>query len=655
MKRPAKNIEADFLGDLEPLSPRRNPAETDRRGISLRWFGGSVLTGLASVFLMGGALYAALDGRQNLAVPAQAYQRLSTEPAPDSARTEKSDRPVKTTASFDPANDDGKVFMVPTVSREGEQDVVKLKPFLYVSLPLAAIPRREFDYPRFDPLAIFSESGKPEPIAVSADQIYGADVEGEIALRLDPFPLGDPRITIIQRKTTSDIEAIVRNTAPTLDVGGTALTSVPYFDAARFSAEDSDVLSTPGLSITAENVSVASRVDEDSYAGIRYEERKARVKSELPIALVLQGEGMTQDDSIAFANAIASDLSSENFLGDDQLLLTFEVDPADGANTETLERVSVFRNARHMVTVVRKDNGLLAYAPPPDTALEAEERGPKPPALLAKNQLPNVYNAVYRAVLNEGISVETASDLVRIIAFDVDFRGTITAADTLDLFLSLEEGSNGPTDKAEILFAGLSLGDVNRQYYRFPDPETGVIDYYDETGKSAKQFLLRQPVPNGRFNNGFGMRRHPVTRVMKMHWGVDFSAPRGSPILAAGNGVVEKAGWAGGSGKRTIIRHTNGYETYYLHQSSFAKGIHPGVRVRQGQVIGYVGSTGLSTGPHLHYEVSVNGNKVNPLKIKLPRGKVFRGEELAAFEAERERIDALVAERRLAGASFASN
>ena len=127
MKRPAKNIEADFLGDLEPLSPRRNPAETDRRGISLRWFGGSVLTGLASVFLMGGALYAALDGRQNLAVPAQAYQRLSTEPAPDSARTEKSDRPVKTTASFDPANDDGKVFMVPTVSREGEQDAMILR------------------------------------------------------------------------------------------------------------------------------------------------------------------------------------------------------------------------------------------------------------------------------------------------------------------------------------------------------------------------------------------------------------------------------------------------------------------------------------------------------------------------------------------------
>jgi len=281
--------------------------------------------------------------------------------------------------------------------------------------------------------------------------------------------------------------------------------------------------------------------------------------------------------------------------------------------------------------------------------------GPKPPVLVARNKLPNIYNAVYRTALNEGLDLETVNRLIRIIAFDVDFRSQITSQDRLELFLSLEEGQNALTEDAEILYAGITLGDITRQYYRFGDPETGTVDYYDETGKSAKQFLLRQPVPNGVFRSPFGMRRHPVTRVRKMHWGVDFSAPRGTPILAAGNGVVEKAGWAGGSGKRTIIRHANGYETYYLHQTSFAKGIAPGVRVRQGQVIGYVGSTGLSTGPHLHYEVSVNGNKVNPMKIKLPRGKVFRGEELVAFETERNRIDTLLDERRIAGTQFAGN
>lgn len=650
-----KNIEADFLGDAEPLQARRTPAESDRRGISFRWFGGSIMTGLASVSLMGGALYTALDGRENLAIPAQAYEKEDPENGTGAARIEKSGRPYLT-AALPETPEPGKVFMVPTVTREGDQDVVKLKPFMHLDLPLAAVPRREVDYPRFDPLAIFSENGKAEPIAYTAEQIYGADVEGEISLKIEPYPLGDPNISVVSRQTSEDIESIVRNTAPTLDVGGTALTSVPYFDAARFSAEDSSVLSTPGLTITAENVSVISRVDPEAYPGMRYLERKAAVKSELPIALVLQGEGLGESEAIEFANAIAANLASENFLGGDRLMMSFLAMPEKDGGGQSLARISVYRDGRHMVSVVRKKSGALAYAAPPDTAPgETGSKGPKPPVLLARNKLPNIYNAVYRAALNEGLDVETVNRLIRIIAFDVDFRTQITTQDRLELFLSLEEGQNALTENAEILYAGVTLGDITRQYYRFGDPETGAVDYYDETGKSAKQFLLRQPVPNGVFRSPYGMRRHPITRVRKMHWGVDWSAPRGTPILAAGNGIVEKAGWAGGSGKRTILRHANGYETYYLHQTSFAKGIKPGVRVRQGQVIGYVGSTGLSTGPHLHYEVHVNNNRVNPMKIKLPRGKVFRGEELVAFENERNRIDALLEERRLAGAQFAGN
>jgi len=181
-----------------------------------------------------------------------------------------------------------------------------------------------------------------------------------------------------------------------------------------------------------------------------------------------------------------------------------------------------------------------------------------------------------------------------------------------------------------------------RRYYRHRDEDTGQIDFYDETGKSAKKFLLRQPVPNARFRSAFGMRWHPILKYKKMHWGVDLAAPRGTPILAAGNGVIKKAGWAPGVGIRTILRHANGYQTSYAHQNAIAKGIAPGVKVRQGQIIGYVGSTGLSTGPHLHYEVSVNNNRVDPMRIRLPKGRVLKDAELAAFEAERDRIDELV-------------
>lgn len=170
----------------------------------------------------------------------------------------------------------------------------------------------------------------------------------------------------------------------------------------------------------------------------------------------------------------------------------------------------------------------------------------------------------------------------------------------------------------------------------------GSADYFDENGRSARQFLLRNPVPNGEFRSGFGMRRHPILGYLKMHTGVDWRAPTGTPIIASGNGIVEKAGWAGGYGKQTIIRHTNGYETSYSHQSRIAGNVVPGARVRQGQVIGYVGTTGLSTGAHLHYELIVNGTKVDAMRVRLPNGRALKGAELAAFKRERQRIEALL-------------
>jgi murein DD-endopeptidase MepM/ murein hydrolase activator NlpD len=211
----------------------------------------------------------------------------------------------------------------------------------------------------------------------------------------------------------------------------------------------------------------------------------------------------------------------------------------------------------------------------------------------------------------------------------------------MSVFVSLDETTTKPTDNSEILYAAIKLGSVTRKFYRFRDPDSGAVDYYDENGKSVKKFLLRKPVPNGRFTSPFGMRYHPILKTRTMHWGIDWGAPRGTPIIAAGDGVVEKAGWGKGSGRETIIRHANGYETAYFHQSRIA--VKKGQRVRQGQIIGYVGSTGLSTGPHLHYEVHVNGNRVDPMRIRLPKGKELDGQNLKTFIAERERIDDLLA------------
>lgn len=187
--------------------------------------------------------------------------------------------------------------------------------------------------------------------------------------------------------------------------------------------------------------------------------------------------------------------------------------------------------------------------------------------------------------------------------------------------------------------------------YRFQGDD-GLVDYFDEQGRSLKKFLVRKPIANGILRSGFGSRRHPILGYTKMHTGTDWSERIGTPIFAAGNGTVIKAEWDSGYGRRVEIQHTNGYVTAYSHQSRFANGIAPGARVRQGQVIGYVGNTGLSTGPHLHYEVIVNGHFVDPMKVRLPRGRELEGRQLVDFKRQREQVEGLL-ERTARAGSFA--
>jgi murein DD-endopeptidase MepM/ murein hydrolase activator NlpD len=189
------------------------------------------------------------------------------------------------------------------------------------------------------------------------------------------------------------------------------------------------------------------------------------------------------------------------------------------------------------------------------------------------------------------------------------------------------------------MFAALITGGETRKYYRFQTHDDGIVDYYDETGKSAKKFLTRKPVADGILRSGFGGRNHPLLGYYKLHTGVDWAAPLGTPIYASGNGTVDKVGWESGYGKYIRLRHANGYETAYGHMTAFARSIQSGARVRQGQVIGYVGSTGLSTGPHVHYEILLNGRFVDPLRVRLPRGRALEGLLLANFEKERDRFE----------------
>jgi murein DD-endopeptidase MepM/ murein hydrolase activator NlpD len=235
----------------------------------------------------------------------------------------------------------------------------------------------------------------------------------------------------------------------------------------------------------------------------------------------------------------------------------------------------------------------------------------------------------------------------------VDFQRRVRPGDSFEVFYSAEEETGGTPTRDDILYAALTVNGETRRYFRFRTEDDGLTDFFDERGRSAKKFLMRTPINGGAFRSGFGFRRHPLLGYTRMHTGVDWSAPTGTPIMAAGAGTVIKAEWVAGYGRRVEVQHSNGYVTSYSHMSGFGRNIQRGTRVTQGQVIGFLGSSGLSTGPHLHYEVAVNGSYVDPMRIRVPRGRVLEGRMLAEFERERLRVEQMI--RRALPSQIARN
>ncbi len=257
-----------------------------------------------------------------------------------------------------------------------------------------------------------------------------------------------------------------------------------------------------------------------------------------------------------------------------------------------------------------------------------------------------ILQSLYKAATDENIPANTIIEFARIYGFQVDFQRDIRKQDKFQIMyeIFLNE-KNEIVETGEILFANLKLsGQDNSLYYFDKDGSEG---HYDKNGKSIKKALMKTPINGARLSSPFGMRKHPIDGFNKMHRGTDFAAPMGTPIMASGDGVVKKAGWCGGGGNCVKIKHNSTYQTIYAHMSKFARGIKTGVRVKQGQTIGYVGSTGKSTGPHLHYEVLVNGKKVNSQKLKLPSGKILKGKERKNFETKKIKLDVLKSEKIL--------
>lgn len=626
------------LGNDAPIlaDGRRAP---DRREISMRWLSGTFLTGITSSILMGVALFAALDGRQQLAIPAEAY--ASVPDAHDGDGVTRGKRLLGANIVAMPT--DRKVMDVATVVHEGSKEIIRRQPFSHVKMQLAANHVTTEDYPSFNPLTIFStgEKGGDDDAPVNrTGLIYGSQVDTDVSLQSIPFPSTRGSYTYAPGMSLDEVEENVRTNGSLLTAGNSQVSGLAYVDPRRFDNED-DHLDTTNLvsaRVVEENMTV-SEPEPVTPKTRDYADDVIPVRQDQTIVAAMTAVGYPK----AQATELAGSLS--DYLGSDRLSQgeVLRIGLIQEGEMVQIVRASIYKRGSHQMTIALDDRGRFIEGQEPmkldavDTAFDDSA-----PPMIAGRELPRIYDGIFRAALSYGMTSDMTSLLVKLLASNVDLQAQLRPTDTIEAFFSVADQSGQATANSELLYVNAKFGDNSTRFYRFLNTDDNSVDYFDQDGKSIRQFLLRNPVPNGRFTSGFGMRRHPILGRSIMHTGSDWAAPRGTPIIAAGNGVVEKAGWAGTYGNQTMIRHGNGYVSSYNHQSAIAKGVREGARVTQGQVIGYVGTTGQSTGAHLHYELIVNGAKVDPLKVRLPGGKSLDGKALARFEQERKRIDNLL-------------
>lgn len=360
------------------------------------------------------------------------------------------------------------------------------------------------------------------------------------------------------------------------------------------------------------------------------EERRVTVRRGDTLMKVLRRAGAGRGEAHASITAIGTVFNPRRLKVGQKLTAAFR--RAAPGKAGELASVTVEVDSEHSVTASRTENGFDV------------RKTVRPLDSILVRGAGRIDDSLFVSARRAGVPARIVMDVIHMFSWDVDFQRQIRRGDRFEiLFERFEDGDGRPVKDGGILFASLSLSGADLPLYRFAAGD-GAVDYYDPKGRSARKALMKTPVDGARLSSGYGKRRHPILGYTTMHRGVDFAAPSGTPIMAAGDGVVERASRYGAYGNYVRIRHNRTYKTAYAHLKSYARGVRPGKRVRQGQTIGYVGSTGRSTGPHLHYEVIRNGKRMNPLRLKLPTGKVLKGRDLARFLDHKATIDVALAE-----------
>ena len=398
-------------------------------------------------------------------------------------------------------------------------------------------------------------------------------------------------------------------------------------------AWNAGLFSGAATAAAAENAAMreaaARRAEELAFTEVylRHETKEMRVANGETLAGLLTRAGASSSDASAALNSIADVYNPRRLRPGQAISLYFQRDEGEAQ----LTGVAFRSEPGASVTANRTTAG----------GFEAREVQMPLTFEIARIAAP-VDTSLYSSALALGATDREVAALADAFSYDVDFQRDVRPGDDFELVFERFFDAEGNTVRTgDLLFVSLESSRGSREFYQFMAPGDSRPDWYDADGKSARRFLMKTPINGARLSSGFGMRRHPILGYSRMHRGTDFAAPTGTPILAAGDGVVERAGPFSSFGNYVRIRHANGYETAYAHMSRFARGMRAGARVRQGQIIGYVGTTGRSTGPHLHYEVLRRGQQVNPMSLRVANGRNLTGRALELFMIERERINTL--------------
>ena len=641
----SRQADAIELGNEPPLSVDGGTSGfVDRRRVSVQWFAGTILTALCGAALMGGAVFTSLDGQANFAALPERVEvalRGALGAAGDKLGvSRKTDRlPTAEEPSYM-----RQLIRVSTTTRAGNHEIVRVRPFVRVAGNLSlAVSDLSANIPPFNPQRMLAESAGGDTIT---DAPAAAQPEAEVAFVMRDLAPMLPKIKIALLSPPDEVMARVHEAAEWSAKSANQVPDAPNITGIKLAyagVANADPYAGFEPRIVPENITMLAKTTEQTTGGNPFNEKIILAKNGDSVANLLRDLGPTNDELAAIAKALGSFGRSAALKDGEKLRVLFSPVP-DSKRLQPV-RVIVANDAGIEAAVALSDLGKYVQVDVRNVDTEVAESSEDSPAVNDGIGV-TLYQSVYETALRDQVPRPIIEDLVRMYSYDVDFQRKVQPGNSFEVLYAGEEEQQPAADsRNDVLFATLTVGGEAKRLYRFQSTDDGLVDYYDEAGKSAKKFLVRKPVADAIMRSGFGLRRHPILGYTKMHTGVDWAGASGTPIYAAGNGVIEKEGWESGYGKFVLIQHNNGYETAYGHMSAFARAVNEGDHVRQGQLIGFMGSTGLSTGSHLHFEIRVNGRFVDPMRIKLPRGRELQGPMLTAFEQERERLDAIMARK----------